>query len=524
MNRPTKKPTGTAKASARSVVQPARAARASRAILLLLGASFVIPMGILLLLVASEVRLGQGYFAYRYSPVRNLRTPRAAPVILIAAATGGAILLLARRETKHRAAGGALGAAALIGAGVWVWFAPPAYANQQMFNMTSPSSDGAFAMEALEIRSLPHYLRDFPQRLKRTQQEMGGTRVLSNPPLTTALAYAVRGNVADANRPPSALERWLITTQELVPEHAREVAYSLRVSILLCAIWVLSGVAAYLLGRVYLSPAGALAFAAIVTFNPCTVHFVPGKDPGQLLTINLMLWAWFLGWKRRSPLLAALGGAILTVGATAGLVHIWVAFIAVLATAWDAWRTRGPLVMLLVNAFAAAVGGLAVVAAVHFVTGWNIPATLLAVSRRWTEIQATFDMNRWIWFAIGLPIFLLFLAPGFWTLAGLSVRRRSMNLGTRLAICTVGVMLLLYTVMGVTYELPRLWVAFLPTLALGLAIDRPLMRGSARGEHPRAARALALIIVTHIAFTALHWTLFDARESEYRLSTQRYYH
>jgi hypothetical protein len=404
-------------------------------------------------------------------------------------------------------------ASSLVAAGVWIWFAPPAYVNQHMFNMTSPSSDGAFALEAQEVTSLPAYLRDFPERLKKSPTEMGGTRILSNPPLATALAYTQRDG--------TWLVSWLITTQQLPPDHARDVAYSLRVGLLLCALWVASGFAAYALGRVFLSPAGAAAFAAIVTFNPCTVHFVPGKDPAQLLTLHLMLWAWFYAWQRRAPLLGALGGAILTIGATAGLIHIWIAVIAVLATAWQAWRRERALTMVLVNGFAAGAGALAVVAIAYFLIGWNIPATLLAVSRRWTEIQRTFDMSRAVWFAIGLPIFLLFLSPGFWTFAGLSLPRRRLNFGTRLALCTIAVMLLIYVVMGVTYELPRLWVAFLPPLALGLMIDRPMLRGC--GVHPRIAKALALIVFVHFAYTAMHWTLFDARESEYRLSSQRYY-
>jgi hypothetical protein len=500
----------------------------SRAIPLLLGASFVIPLGILLILVAADVRFGQGYFAYRYSPIRAMRTTRALPAVVIGAAAAGGVMWLRRRERKYRIGGFATLSVALVAAGVWIWFGPPAYVNQQMFNMTSPSSDGAFALEARDIKSLPAYLRDFPQRLKLTPAEMGGTRVLSNPPLTTVFAYLVRGDAYDTtDRAATDLERWLIVKHDVAPEQAREIAYVLRVSIVLCALWTLSGAASYMLGRVFLSPAGAAVFAILVTFNPCTLHFVPGKDPAQLLSINLMLWAWFLASRRRSPLLAALGGAILTVGATAGLVHIWVAIIAVIATVWDAWRTRAGLTMILVNAFAAGAGALAVVSAAYFVLDWNIPRTLVAVSSRWSEIQKTFDMNRAIWFAIGLPIFLLFLTPGFWTIAGLSLRRRPwrrMNLGTRLTLCTLVVMLLIYVVMGVTYELPRLWVAFLPTLFLGLAIDRPMLRATPRGEHPRVAQALALIVMVHVVFTAMHWTLFDARESEYRLSTGKLYH
>src|SRR4051812_13450621 len=107
--------------------------RRSRAIALLLGTSFVIALGILLVLMAADVRLGQGYFAYRYSPVRAMRTTRALPAVAIGLAAAGAVILLGRRERRHRVAGKATLLACLVAAGVWIWFAPPAYVNQQMF-------------------------------------------------------------------------------------------------------------------------------------------------------------------------------------------------------------------------------------------------------------------------------------------------------------------------------------------------------------------------------------------------------
>jgi hypothetical protein len=82
-------------------------------------------------------------------------------------------------------------------------------------------------------------------------------------------------------------------------------------------------------------------------------------------------------------------------------------------------------------------------------------------------------------------------------------------------------MLLIYGPLGVTYELPRLWIAFLPTLTLGFAIASPLLRG--RGFHVRAATAMVLIVGAQLVFTALHWTMLDARESETRLISHRFY-
>jgi hypothetical protein len=498
--------------------------RRSRALLAWLGGSFVFALLVLLVLRLAGVRLGQGYFATLWSPVTGWRFERLPVFASVVAMAVASVWTLVNPRRSYRATGAALAAAAMLGAGVWVWWAPPEPMNQQAFNMSSLSTDGAFVFEAKHLdTSLPEYLRRFPTHtLRRSVDDIGGTRVLSNPPGMTALAYGARKAWGRDTDSPGWIERMLVDELDVEPLHAVDLANQLRMSVVLTAVWVLGGFAAYGLGRVFLSPAGAAVFAALVTFNPCTVHFVPGKDPGQLLTINLMLWAWFAAWRRRSMPLAALGGAILTIGATSGLVHIWVALIASAATIWQSWRDgKGAMRRVLFNAAAAAAGGLALCAIAYLTIGWNIPATLLGVQRRWTELQSTFNMSRPIWYAIGLPIFLLFVAPGVWAMLGLNLRRIRRGFGTRLAICTLAVMALIYGPLGVTYELPRLWVAFLPPLVLGLAIDLPLLR--ARGTSSRAAVALALIVGVHVAFTALHWTLFDARESENRLMTGRFY-
>jgi hypothetical protein len=498
--------------------------RPSRKLALWLGVSFVATLGVLLLCAALEVKLGQGYFYFRYSPLRQMRTLRMLPMALLGFVAAGGVWMLARPVQRDRVIGGAALVVALIAAAAWTWYAPPAYLRQQWFNMSSPSTDGAFVLEARLIGSLPRYLRDFPQRLRATPQELMGTRVLSNPPGATIVSYAEMALAPERQDAPSRLARELIDRENMRPEDAGLVASALRIGALWVALWALSGVAACGLGRVFLSPAGAAVFAIVVTFNPCTVHFVPGKDPAQLLTINAMLWAWFAGWKRRSAFLAATAGALLVIGSTLSLVHIWVALAAFAASAATSRHNRR--VLLTRAAGPATAGALLAVLLVYLATGWNLPATLWAVSRRWSELQRTFTMNRPAWYVIGLPIFLLFVSPGVWALAGLGAgraRARWRNLGMRLAVCTVAAMLFIYFVVGLTYELPRLWVAFLPPLTLGLAAASPLLAARPRAWHPRVALALALIVVAQVAFTAFHWTVLDARETEYRLTTNRLY-
>ena len=352
---------------------------------------------------------------------------------------------------------------------------------------------------------------------------MGGTRVLSNPPLTTVIAYAVYR--AGWNPPESHgwVERMMIEQAGVEPRDAPVLSNGLRLSVVLCAIWVLSGWAAYALGRLFLSPAGAAVFALVVTFNPCTVHFSPGKDPAQLLTINLMLWAWFAAWQRRSLPLAALGGAALTVGATAGLIHVWVALVAVRGDAVAGAASIGRCRTVLRNALGAARRAARSSARSRTSRSAGTSRARCGPSRaggrssrrRSTSAGPSGTRSACRSSCCSSP------PPSGRRSASPSAARGS-RFGTRLACCTAAVMLLIYGPLGMTYELPRLWVAFLPPLVLGLMIDRPLFR--ARSSSPRAVRALVLIVAVHLAFTALHWTLFDARESEYRLTTDRFYY
>ncbi len=478
-------------------------------------------MGILLILAALDVRLGEGYFAYRYSPLRNQRTIRMFPMLLVGAVACGAIRQLAGVHRRARQVGILLLAICALATGIWSWWAPPKPFAQQMFNMTSFSSDGAFVFEAAQFPSLPAYLRGFPKRLEASVEKMGGTRVLSNPPGMTIVSRWVMdaAHRSGAAPTPDAFERYLISQQEVEPDDAHSIANALRVSFVLSALYVLAAASGYALGRLFLRPAGAAVFAIVLAFNPCTILFVPGKDPAQLLFVNLMLWAFLAAWKRRSVWPAFAAGIVLILGAVMSLVQIWIALITLAAVMWHDRRRVRAVLRDCAGPFA--LGAVITCLVVYLATGWNIPLTLWAVSRRWSSLQATFAMNRSTWYLIGLPIFLLFLSPGLWTFAGMKFRRPRLTFGARLAICTVAAMLFIYFIAGLTYELPRLWVAFLSPLTLGLALDWPVLKS--RSDRPRAAKVLMAIVLTQIVFTALHWTIFDERETEYRLTTGRFY-
>ena len=80
---------------------------------------------------------------------------------------------------------------------------------------------------------------------------------------------------------------------------------------------------------------------------------------------------------------------------------------------------------------------------------------------------------------------------------------------------TVAVML--FSIFHTTLETPRLWLVFVPPLALGLALMLPSFRNPAPGR----LRYFLIIAAFQVTTTCLQWCLFDARESEMRLATGR---
>src|SRR5206468_13063841 len=113
----------------------------SRAIAGWLSLSFLIPFALVLALYALKVPLGQGYFVYRYSPVRHLRAVGAVYSLPVTALACAAVWLLGRRGATQRGLGLALFIASVLAMAAWAWLAPPQAMTQQMFNLTSPSSD-----------------------------------------------------------------------------------------------------------------------------------------------------------------------------------------------------------------------------------------------------------------------------------------------------------------------------------------------------------------------------------------------
>src|SRR5688572_1524881 len=137
------------------VPAPHASSRRWQFLLAVLILSFMAPLGILLALRAADVQLGQGYFFLRYSTLQPTRFIRALPLLIVVTLSAAAILSLTRR--RKRFIGHLFAGVALVGLAMWMWWAPPSPMAQQSFNYRSLSHDGAFVIEAENIRSLPEY-------------------------------------------------------------------------------------------------------------------------------------------------------------------------------------------------------------------------------------------------------------------------------------------------------------------------------------------------------------------------------
>jgi hypothetical protein len=338
------------------------------------------------------------------------------------------------------------------------------------------------------------YLARFPERARTPPAEMRGTRVISNPPATTMLAYGVRRVIATW----PALGRWVsdplgaeIKSYPHFDELRPDIETGLLFQIVLTASWAASGVALVFAARVLLPPSAAVAYAALCMFSPGALLFTPGKDTAQLLTAALPLGLWLVGWRRGSVVAAALAGFLFALAALVSLVHIWLAAIVLAATAAEAINERGLRRICVRGALPAVVGALAGIV-VMWTLGCDWLATLRATAAAQAQVTRGPEAMPLYWQALGVPLFLLFAGAGLYVLTFLAARSPTSSDGSRFGVvlvCGSGAVMLA-TVGFTNSETPRLWIPFAPLIVLGLMLNIPALAYGvvARGAGLRAHR------------------------------------
>jgi len=482
----------------------------------LLALAVLLPLLATVLLYRLDVPLGQpGKFVYLYSPVVIQRVARLPMVVFLAALLAGSVLLLFSPRRVGRGVGWLILMLAAVGVAGWAYVAPPEFRSQHVFNMQSPSHDGAFLTEAgyLLKTGVRDYLRAFPDRAHSPPEAMRGTRVLSNPPGTTLIAA---GTLRLLDTKPALADwiGWWGVTEELGPEARGLVVNSLGFSISLWLFWLLAGPLLYLVGRTLLPPPTAAVFALVCLFSPATLLFTPGKDPAQLLTVVLPLWLWLLAWRRAWSWAAFLAGGAFILVCLVSLVHVWIAIVVGVATALGtrAGRRRRFVLRIGLPAFG---GALATIGVLALIADLNFFATAWSVARSQAEVTHGAEAMSFVWQAFGVPLFVLFAGAALWCCALWITRGRLRDAGARFGLyLLLGSLAVMVATVGFTnIEAPRLWIPFTPLLLLGAALQLPVFRH----PRPRAAALLATLVFVQVAAAAVQWSVMDMREAETRL-------
>lgn len=489
---------------------------------LLLVCAAVIPLSVMRLLITLDVPLGKpGTFVYLYAQLPSYRLIAALPAFPLALIAGGAVLLVGGANKGRRLAGLLLGLATMAAISVWCLRAPPEHSFQHLFNMSSPSHDGAFFNESELVTSVPLYLSQFHLRARTPEERMRGTRVISNPPGATLLALAARAAVDGSQRLRAFASRpFHQAFADLPPKTIDHAAKATVYAWMLTVLWMLGGWMSYPLARLYLPPPAAMTAAFCCFVSPMTLTLSPGKDPMQLLTATAALYLWLRAYRDSRPMLAVLAGIAAVVVSMVGLIHVWIGLIALGATAWHARRAADRFRPFLLRCLLPGVGGvLLALLALYWALDWNVIATVLAVARSQSEVTRGPEAMPLLWQALGVPLFLLFAGPAFWVLAFQSsdANDDTARLGRYLFVGTATIMIA--TVGFTNLETPRLWIPFMPLLIIGAATGQTRFRTG----RSSAARFLALLAALQLAGSAIHWSFMDMRESETRIIEQRFF-
>lgn len=502
-----------------------------RQLWLILAISAIAPLFALALCWRLGVPLGcEGRFDYLYSPVPRFRLMAVPWAALLGAIIAAGVWLTGAKQSTHWRAGRLVIIIGVLGLGLWSYFAPPFYFSQHIFNTHSAAHDGAFVDEALLIDDVRTYLHDFPTRARTPQEVMRGTRVISNPPGATLLAYLS----ATILRSAPGLEHQVTSPLAQVATGTstrHEVAVGLVFFWLLIVLWLLSALIFYNVGRLFWPVTTAATYAILCVFTPATLLFTPGKDPAQLLTVALPLLLWLYAVRHGAAWAGILAGLAFLLAIVMSLVHVWIALIVLCATALSTLNSRAARHRTLLRGLLPATAGFVAGAILLYLAAdFNLITSAWAVAASQAEVTRGPGAMPLAWQIVGIPLFLLFAGVGWWVamLSTLGPSRphatdtivndqNDARFGHYLLIATIVV--LLGTVGFTNIETPRLWIPFVPLMILGGFLQWSAVHNPGRA----VVRLLAALVFVHITCAALQWSLMDMREAETRITEQRYF-
>jgi hypothetical protein len=392
------------------------------------------------------------------------------------------------------------------------------------FYFTGTVGPGAFVGQAMNMESPGDYLRRFPEIASAHWGQMGGTRVISNPPGATLLMYGCR-RLLEAF---PSLQRLYAGDEAQEPPPTAEAPRNVRRVHLLRALAMFVPDVFFLLIALGMPPLWCLAHALLpkesAPFAAVTAALIPGlcvfsfeKDAVQLAMALWFWWALYRCFEAESGWAAFAAGLVLFVGLQFSLAFVVIAGLGAAVALLALYRKgevslerRQVRIVRLAGSFGA---GLVLPAiALWLAVGYEPWKAMLTAWRGHQQYHRELGPSYSVWVWLNLVHLLLFMgAPAAaswlgacWNQIKTGLRERSIRALDPFLLGVTGVLLLL-DLSGVNLsEVPRLWLFFMP--ALYLASERARLRF---GSAPAPLAAMAALLVLQIAQASVFTICFD---------------
>jgi len=421
---------------------------------------------------------GEWWIEYR------TRLPSICPILLFALAAGAFISAAALLERfKRRDSRGRLSpAAGLVLLYFLFLFASARCGPEGSFEFVAPAfkwdAAGLFRLEAERIEDVGEYLRDFPQRLadyRKPERYRDTVRVNNNPPGATMVFYAAR-RLAKASPGLARLSSEAVFGVGFEPPD-EEFAGTVLGCWMMLAAAALSLVPAIFIARGLGGGSGFLEAAVALTAGSM-VLFVPAKDTLQVFLFLCMVCFFICGRRGRGWTWGLAMGVTAAAAFFFTLATAVVVLVVFLAAVWIDFEEGGRSRRRDLAFWAAAAGGLlAGFIALYTATGYNSIASLTACYRNHALFYEYFPRTYWKWLLFNPLEFAMLFGGPLVVLAAFHVARGMPDespphpgAARALVLSSLLVLFLLNLSGKNASEAARLWVFFMPLLALPSAV------------------------------------------------------